>query len=403
MAVIDKIKEKLDQFVAAGGSIDDLKSGHPLYEYIKDAKAMVNGRRLSLEQKFEHCGYLRARKISASVEQDLISAIEEYKQAGGDFNIEDNKLPFIGKLRIYQKERRRKTGENLSIDQCLRELGADNVSRVYRRYYGIMQVKNYADSQGNVDLYRQDPKMFNYISKASKSLDMPDCLVVGLIGNQNLKRCYIDANYIAIVKEKLLEFLKDFNLARLSEKEPKLYHQLRYISKNMIALNNDSLTKNDILELMDILTVYKFDEEPVPQGNRVRKVSAVMEEIQEIAESNGGKIKRADISDRDYKILNSWSKALGIYMKDLFATYEIDYVDGINKPRLSKVQYDGIPMIDELREQRDKLFDEFIIKNSTIPPELQFEKYIEICQAVYNKNKNKFMEYGRIESEPGEQ
>ena len=90
-------------------------------------------------------------------------------------------------------------------------------------------------------------------------------------------------------------------------------------------------------------------------------------------------------------------------MKDLFATYEIDYVDGINKPRLSKVQYDGIPMIDELREQRDKLFDEFIIKNSTIPLELQFEKYIEICQAVYNKNKNKFMAYGRIESEPGEQ
>lgn len=404
MGVADNIKSKLDEFVLAGGNVDELTSSDALYQYVKDAKVYDGERRLSTEEKFSQAGHPRARKISSSVEEELKVAIESYKRDGGKFNIDYKDYPFIDLVRKYIRTYRERTGQNLSVEECLRNFGVDQVSNIYKRYIKIMDVKEYVNSEGFADSYRKDPEFFNYISKASKSLDMLDAVVVGLIGDQDLRKCYIDANYIGVVKNQLEQRVDNFqytegleNLRKLSKEDRTLYNRLEHISTNFITENGEQIGNKEIIDYFEL----DADETDFRDKKKTKMFEiyfiGVMEKLKYLADQQDGVIRRADIPDKMYKAVKIKSQRLGIYIKDLFKTYEIDYVDGINKSRFSKIQVNEIPYINEMRKERDRQYTEYLINGKDDPKEIRFENYLKICKEVYEKYKVQILKVGMIE------
>lgn len=412
MAAIENIRERLINFIKAGGKIEDLKSGDPVYEYVKDARVYVDGQKQNTEQKFLLAGYPRPSKQRSNLEEDIKKEIENYRNNGGDFNVDYKDLPFYPLVLQYINHR---PHLNLTTEQCLRQFGAKEVSKIYKRYHKIMDVKNYVNANGYADSYRRDAKFCNYISKASKSLDMLDSVVVALIGNQDVKSSYIDVDYIKYVKNKLENHLEAYeyneelsDFKNLSKVDRQLYSELSYLSKNMPTYDSEDATNVDILYMLDIDKDVNLDDatnfRKKSDSDSNKKLQAslnyrfikLMEHYKALAQEKNGELKREDIRDGDYSIIKQKSNRLGMYVKEFFQVYDISYTDGINRERFAKHKVEQVPYIKAMRKDRDVLYNQYLKENQNDPNPIKFENYLNICVNVYEKYKNKILEKGYI-------
>ena len=129
-----KAKKMLDDYVAAGGKVDDLSTKDKEYVYIKNTRVRdESGKLLTLEEKFEILKHPRKKKYVSDVRQALIDEIEKFLAEGKSFHISRKKLPFYERLVTYSTYLERK-GEFKTHEQIMKyDLGYLNFSDDYFR------------------------------------------------------------------------------------------------------------------------------------------------------------------------------------------------------------------------------------------------------------------------------
>lgn len=398
MSILDNIKEKLQAVVDSGRSVEDLTSADPEYRYVKDAKVIIDGKKLSTEEKFALAGFDRPSK-NRDLASYIKNAIIAYRQEGGDFNVDYKDLPFIAEVRSYVNHHNANGPADMTIEDCLRMFGAKEVSKIYKRYHGIMDVKRFTDANGYVDSYRKDPTYYGYISKASAALDMVDGYVVSLIGNQDLQQSFLDVDYISMVMNKVDRYIKmhkengkAVNLSELHRSNPQLYSQINWVANNFCSFTGENLSRKDVLYVLGIdvgNTSFSHLE-----SEKDREFDSCIAALRTLPYDNEGKISRADMTDKQYKIVKQKAQRLGVYLTELFRIYEIKYMGGLEKERFSKTKVKNLPYIDEMREKRDKAYLQYLDKNAKAPKEIKFENYFKICTDIYGQYKDKIVSFG---------
>ena len=69
--------------------------------------------------------------------------------------------------------------------------------------------------------------------------------------------------------------------------------------------------------------------------------------------------------------------------------YDIEYKGGRPRNRASLMKVKYFPYIDEMRKERDELYEQFKAKNLNVSKEYKFDAYLDICIQVYRKYEDK--------------
>ena len=388
-------KKMLDEYVAAGGNVDDLGVKDKIYSYIKNSKLKdTNGNAIEIETIFELLGHTRTRAKSKDVRQQLINEIDQYKQSGGSFHIIRKQLPFYPRLHTYAKKLQRE-GLDLSYEQIMKGLGYKNYSDTYFRCMGIFELRKYRDENGFVDSYRENGKLKAYITSLAESLGIPYYLIITLLADEDLYKCFIPTEYISQVKSELRQFcIKNNGSLKGLGHNKKLYNKFC----NLINYCGDGagnvLTKEDWLIILDLDCFEngfrKSNREPI-------NINPIMEDLRKKVGDNV--ITAKDINSKDYHRIVVKSAQLGIPINELFRSCGLNY-RGNASNRLSTMQVNEIPYLDEMRKLRDKLLEVqgFNKQNGYCEEEI-FEAKVEACKYAYGKFKDKMFNFTIDESQ----
>ena len=108
----------------------------------------------------------------------------------------------------------------------MKGLGFRDYSDTYFRCMGIFDLKEYRDENGFVDSYRKNEQLKSYIVSLGKTLDLPYYLVITLLADEKLSKCYIGTEYINQVKTEMEQYAKEngsFN--GIKRKNSNLYYK----------------------------------------------------------------------------------------------------------------------------------------------------------------------------------
>lgn len=181
------IKNILDEFVEAGGNVDDIDANHEIYRQVKAFTPVINGKRLSTEEKFARAGHPRTPKIN-------------------------------------------------------------DMKMFYSR---LCELDNFEDEDGYVDSYKSDEPTKLFVSYLASHFDLPISLVVCLLADKKLKKHIVNTDRTEYLKVQLSEYLKqNKNFVGIRRIDPKLYHLLTSISKSTPTPSGRKLTNLELIELL---------------------------------------------------------------------------------------------------------------------------------------------------------
>ena len=388
-------KAMLDEYVAGGGNVNDLGIKDKIYAYIKNAKIKdENGVYIDTETKFELLGHSRARAKRKDIRQELIDQIEQYRRNGGSFHITRNKLPFYPQLRSYVR-RLQNNGIFISNEEIMKGLGYKEYSDVYFRCMGIFDLSKYRDKNGFVDSYRKNETLKSYITGLAGYLEIPNYLVVTLLGDENLERCHIATEYISQVKSELQQYCLQYgSLKGLKTNNKRLYYKLDTLMRGYGYGEEVELTKDDWLRAFELdgfeNDFRKSRKEPID-------INPIMEDLRK--KFGDSIISAKDIDSKDYRKIVIKAYQLAIPNNELFRSYGLNYSGNVSN-RLSTMQVYEIPYLDEMRTLRDKLLEARGInaQNGYCEEEI-FEARVEACKYVYSKYKDKMFNFTIDESQ----
>ncbi len=352
---VEVIRTLLSEFVEAGGKVEDLKKTDYIYQQIHGIKLYNDeGKRLSMEEKFEYLGHPRKAKMSQDVRADAIAAISKFIEEGGDIYMTRKYLPFFrAEYGSYAQTQRPRVSGDLAFQTNLRELGFD-YSEMYYKFRKIEEILRFRNEDGFVDSYRKDTKMDNFIKISAYKLGLPIPVFVGLVGNADLEGCYLDTEYFGFVREALQKYLKiHTDFVGLSKKDKPLYEKMRHIGRMAFVPEGSELTTDDIACLLGFDGV-KSD---FGDGYETSNVSEILHNARNIAMQKGGKLTRADLPESDYRRLINMIASTGATTSAFFKLYDIDY-EGKEGQRLSRVWVDKYPYMKEMRAERDRILKE---------------------------------------------
>ncbi len=393
--MIDKTSEfyitatkMLNDYVLAGGNVDDIGVHSDIYKVVKKARLKDSaGNYIDIETKFKLLGYPRKAKSKDS-KQTLINEVNAYKQAGKSFHITRKKLPFYPRLVVYAKNLKLH-GVDMTYEQIMKGLGYKDYSDTYFRCLGLCDLKNYRDNNGFVDSYRKNEKLKAYIGSVGRTLNLPYYLVVTLLADEKLEKCYIDTEYINHVKVELQQFVKDNgSLKGLKSKNKKLYYKFRTMKQYYGDGSEVDLTTEDWLSIFELGDVEN-------NFRQVKNEEIDVKDIMDKLKQKFGKsiIHSRDVDSKEYYIILKKSINLGIPIKELFRDYGLSYNGNVTN-RLSTMQVDKIPYLDEMTRLRDKLLQAqgITAENGYCKEEL-FEAKVEATKQAYNKFKDKMFNF----------
>lgn len=388
-------KKMLDEYVSAGGNVNDLGNKDKVYVYIKNKKLKdEQGNSIDMETKFKLLGHPRARVVSKDVRQDLIDEVDKYKKAGGSFHIARKKLPFYPELNSYSR-RLRNQGVELSHEQIMKGLGYKDFSDIYFRCLGIFELKNYRNENGFVDSYRKNQKLKAYIIALSEVLNLPNYLVVTLVADEKLEKCHISTEYINHVKTELQQYVKENgSLKGIRRKNKKLYYKFNTLMKYYSDGSEISLTAEDWLNIFGLDNVENRFKKSV---SKPIDITPIMDELKQKFGNNVISAKNLDA--KSYSEILKKAVKLGIPPKELFRNYGLNY-QGNTVNRLSEIQVTKIPYLEEMRDFRDNLLKAqgFTSENGYCKEEI-FEAKVAACKQAYDKFKDKMFNFEIDETE----
>lgn len=388
---VEEMKKRVEAFVDAGGKLENLKRDDELYKYIHGVHLKdKDGKFLTMQEKFLLVGHDRAPVYSQDVRQDLIDEIEAYLASGGSFHIRRKDLPFYERLHTYAQILKRERGltEELTYEQVMRELGYRNYSDTYYLYHDLDGLQEFRNANGFVDDYRKDEKLKAKINELSQKLQIPIAVLVGVFAGENLERYSLSSDYFGYIQNQLQEYVKIHGNLKGLTKDKLRYAKVLFL-KNRVATDlGEKLSVEDIVDLLGFGGVEgDFKAKRKENKNAVKELAKF---CQEIKRNNGGVLKKADIPQSLYRVVLQKSLKHGITTKAYLKSFDVDYVDGRDVPRLSRFLVKEYPHMQEMRTRRDELLSAF--DGQGLCEEELFEKRLEVCIAVYDEFKDKIVD-----------
>ena len=381
-------RKMLEDYIARGGDVNDLGVNDEVYRYIKNTKVLdEHGQYLNLEAKFNLLGNPRKAK-SRDNKQELIAEIQAYKKAGKSFHVARKSLPFFPRLSAYARALK-KRGVELSHEQIMKGLGHKDYSDTYFRCMGIFELGKYRDDKGFVDSYRKDAKLKAYISSLGRTLNLPYYLVVTLLADEKLEKCYIDTEYINYIKTQLQEHVKEHGtLKGLKRKNKSLYYRFHTLMKYYGDGSENLLTVDDWLDIFDLSGIQNRFKNSC---NNEVDVEPIMDKLKQ--EFGKSVIRCKNLDSKDYRTIVKKAVKLAIPVKELFRDYGLKY-EGNMVNRLSTIQVTEIPCLDEMKALCDNLLlaQGITAENGYCKEEI-FEARVKACQYAYNKFKDKMFNF----------
>ena len=378
------------EFVDNGGNVDDLTTADLLYRQMKDSHVYdSNGKRLTVETKFQLLGFPRTAKFSTDVRADLIKAIEEYIAQGGTFDdVFIKSLPFYGKLDTYRRQLRRQ-GKDFTLDQIIRDdLGFKNFSTLVRRCKGLKKLESYR-RDGFVDDYLQDEKLSSYITDLAKSLNIPYYLVVTLVADERLSKYVVTVDYVKYVQTLLEKYIAlNGDLVGISNNDPKAYEAFRILINTFSDGSGQKFSKKEWLALLGFDGFENRFSDHAEETKEI-DISSIMEKLKEqFGETEFG---AKDIDRRQYRDIVNYARQYAISVKDVFARYGLNY-KGIDLKRLNHATMTKIPYFEEMKALRDKLIEEsgISLENGNSEEEV-FEAKVRAVQQAYEAYEERIM------------
>ncbi len=374
----------LDEFVAKGGNVDDLGCDDYEYNYIKNSKFILDGRRLDVEEVFILLGHPRKVKQVKDVRTTLIEEVKAYRASGGSFHVRRKDFPFFERLHTYVVSQHQK-GINITTEQAMKSLGFREYSDVYYRCKDLVKLKNYRDAEGYVDSFRTNVQFKQYISDIAKGYGIPYSFVIFLLCDEKVRRFAISTEYISYVKSGLEDYiLLNGSLDGISSRDPELYAKLDNVKKYFSIGNGDYFSNEDLLLVLELDGV----------KNRMTdstKTDFDVDEIMLNLKKNGGKVTSKSLTNIEYRRIVAKSIKLGVPVQELFKSYGIDY-HGNNTNRLSKVYVETLPFLQEMKKRRDEIISTVGLPVDACKEEI-FEARLKACQQVYAEFKDKIYNF----------
>ena len=381
-------QKMLNEYVAKGGNVNNLKNGDREYDYIKNIKAHDdNGKFIDLETRFLMLNHPRQKKYSSDIKQSLINEVVDYISKGGSFHIERKKLPFYERLNTYTRSLK-KTNPNTTHEQVMKDLGFKEYSDIYFRCIGLENLKNYRDNDGYVDSYRTNAKMKAYIQDLAKTLDLPYYIIIALICNEKLKKCSIFTEYVELVKQQLINYYNVHGtLIGLKRKNEALYEKFNTLVKYFSDGTESKFTKEEWLECFGLNNVEHGFEKITT------KIIDINDEMSKLKAKYGKtQIILKDLDRNTYHKIVRKAVALGITVDEVFAIYGLK-CNGITLNRLSKVYTSEIPYWAEMLKRRDELMQKVDTKDMC--KEEVFEYKVKVSKIVYEEFKDKIYNFNQ--------
>ena len=385
---ISEITQRLTDYVANGGKIEDLGVNDELYQLVK----CIDNRH-TLEEKFAMCGQVRHAKKSNDVWDDLKREAHQYVADGNSLHIERKQLPFYEKLHSAKRSYFRKFGKKITSKEALERVGVKGYSDTYYNFLPLFELEKYKDTYGYVDSYRKNDVLDAQIDRFGEYLDMPISLVVSLVANQNLEKSYLQTDTISYISQQLKEFQAEFgSLDNISRLEPQLYNRLCRLKRIIKTDDGKPTSTKELVEMLgaeDTTDAFQdfteirdldFDKDIAP--------------LIEIAKRNNHTISARHIPHSTYRTILDFAARNSTTISDLFAEFNIKYEDSRQNQVFVKLCVDKFPYLHEMRQERDRLAIMLEQEHPEFTKEEFFENYLEICKAVYQQFKPQIDAYG---------
>ena len=228
-----KAKQMLDDFVANGGDVNELRITDAIYKYIKDTKITDEfGNRLDTVTKFSLLGYPRERKVTKNVRETLIQEINEYLKNGGSFHVPRKQFPFYERLRTYIRNLS-KHGIEMTVEEVMKyDLGFKEYSETYYRCLGLEQLKSYRDEDGYVDSVKKDIKYNTFIRDLATTFEVPYYFVITLLADEKERKYLINLDKIEYTKCILQKYAQENRtFVGIKKNNPEVYNALDYLTR----------------------------------------------------------------------------------------------------------------------------------------------------------------------------
>lgn len=207
---IERLKTMLDEYVKNGGAIENLSKGHHIYEAVKNYDIRVNGKRLSLEERFELLGHPRQsqQKSFEAKLKELKQMLDNFVENGGDVNSIDTHHEIYIKMRSFTPKI---NGKKISIEEAFALAGHPRQPRyndVQLFIKTLSRLEDFKDEHGFVDSYRKDSQMKSFIAYCSDQFGLPSTLIVCLLANQKLNSHVVYTNRVEFLRTQLSKYLE---------------------------------------------------------------------------------------------------------------------------------------------------------------------------------------------------
>lgn len=314
-------------------------------------------------------------------------AIEHFNNGGSLHEIRKS-LPFYEDMKSVIKKYK-KRGIILSNREALELVGIYGYSDTYFAFSEILDLPKFKSEEGFVDSYRKDGHFAGQMGQMSKILEMPESLIIELVGNENLKTSVLHTDVVSYLRQSMQNYLNETgSFENVKRDAPQLYELMRSVKRNIPTPDGVELSMGWFAHLLGFSSsTHRFE---FNKNSEQLNLDEIMSKyIQKLDNEERYKISVKDISSVDYTRLQRYAQKNNIPFETLFNNYALEYVNGINVKHLQSVQVKHYPYINEMREERDRLFETFANQNNDLPEEYLFEEYLKICQSVYEKYKDK--------------
>lgn len=385
---IEEISRRLQEFVDAGGNVDELGVEDEIYQLVKSID-----NKHTLEEKFKICGQIRHSKKSTSSWDDLKREAHQYVADGKSLHIERKKLPFYDTLHTAKRSYFRKYGKKITSKEALERVGVKGYSDIYYNFLDLFELEKHKDTYGYVDSYRKNLPLNATIDRYAEFLDMPVALVVELVADQKLEKCFIQTDTISFVSQQLKEFKENYgSFDNISRIDPQLYNRLSRLKKIVKTDSGKPVSTRELVEMLgqDDATETFSEDTSIYELDFDTDVAPLIQ----FAKSNGNTISAKNIPHSTYRMILDYVTRNATNISDFFAEFGVNYTDARANRTFVKLAVDKFPYISEMKNARNQMAKQMQIEHPEFTKEEYFEQYLEICKTVYQKFKPLIENYG---------